>query len=176
MDRSYASVETTLLSLDIDPLDINVIPAVDMGYSSISQVIDHAKRVRARLIVIEMFGYLLQGQHNNDSVRQFMGAVTRALSDEGLTIIGTMPAPKMKPHERYKDPRQRISGPAAWGHCAETIFLVERDPKLPENSPQRVIEVLPRNGAHEIFRARFHKNGRLMMDQSQGARLAPELD
>lgn len=174
MDRPYTSVEATLLDLGIDPLDLKIIPAMDYGYRSINEVMDEAMSMKAKLMVIEMFAYLMPGPETKESVRAFMGAVQRALCGTGMTIIGTMESPKMKPRDIYNNPRQRISGPASWGHCAETIILVETDPKLPENSPQRVIQVMPRNGTHEIFRARFHKNGHLYLDHSRAARLAPE--
>ena len=166
MDRPYISVETTLLSLDIDPLHVNVIPAMDLGFKSITEVLDAAERDGAKLVVIEMFAYLLRGRQDSESVRDFMSAVQRMLTGTGMTIIGTMESPKMKPHDMYKNARQRISGPAAWGHCAETVFLVEPDPKCPEDSPRRTLSVHTRNGHAEIFPARFRKNGHLYLDRS----------
>jgi len=161
MDRPYTSVEATLLSLDIDPLMINVIPGMDLGYKSISQVVDHAKGLGAKFLLIEMFSYLLQGTETRDSVRDFMGAVQRLLCDESMTILGTMESPKMKPKDVYKNPRQRISGPASWGHCGETIILVEPNPKLGEDSPYRQISIHTRNGRPEIFHFEFRKDGQL---------------
>lgn len=161
MDRPYSSAETTLLSLDIDPLMVNVIPAMDLGYKSISQVVDHAKGLGAKFLIIEMFSYLLRGIHTSESVRDFMGSVQRLLCDESMTILGTMESPKMKPKDVYKNPRQRISGPASWGHCCETVILVEPDPRLPEDSPRRTISIHTRNGRAEIFPAEFRKDGQI---------------
>jgi hypothetical protein len=161
MDRPYTSVEATLLSLDIDPLMINVIPGMDLGYKSINQVVDHAKKLGAKFLLIEMFSYLLPGTETRDSVRDFMGSVQRLLCDEGMTIMGTMESPKMKPKDVYKNPRQRISGPASWGHCGETIVLVEPNPKNPEDSPYRQISIHTRNGKPEIFHFEFRKDGHL---------------
>lgn len=166
MDRPYTSVEATLLSLDIDPLMVNIIPAMDLGYKSISQVIDHAQSLFAKLLVIEMFSYLLPGHETREGVRDFMGAVQRALADTGMTIIGTMESPKMKPKDIYKNPRQRISGPASWGHCGETIILIEPDPRQAEDSPNRVISIHTRNGKPEIFPASFKKDGKLHLVKS----------
>lgn len=177
MDRPYTSAEATLLSLDIDPLMVNIIPGMDLGYKSISQVIDHAKGLGAKFLVIEMFSYLLQGHETREAVRDFMGAVQRLLCDEGMTILGTMESPKMKPKDIYKNPRQRISGPASWGHCAETIILVEPNPKNPEDSPYRTISIHTRNGKPEIFHYEFRKDGFLHLrkpDQGEGeAKLGP---
>jgi len=163
MDRPYSSLQETLLTLDIDPDDINVIPAMDLEYRSISQILDRAEVLGARLIVIEMFAYLMPQAQTPESVRAFMGAVQRMLQDSGMTIIGTMESPKMKPRDVYKNPRQRISGPASWGHCAETIILVEPDVKQPEDSPKRIISIHTRNGKAEIYRAEFRSDGRLYM-------------
>lgn len=161
MDRPYSSVESTLLSLDIDPLMINVIPAMDFGYKSISQIIDEAKKMKVKFLVVEMFSYLLNGPENRESVRDFMGSVQRTLSLESMTILGTMESPKMKPKDLYKNPRQRISGPASWGHCGETVILVEPDPKRPENSPFRTISIYTRNGFGEVFTGEFRKDGKI---------------
>lgn len=163
-----------MLSLDIDPLMVNVIPAMDLKYKSISEIVDHAKGLGAKLMVIEMFSYLLRGQHTSEAVRDFMGAVQGLLADEGMTIIGTMESPKMKPKDVYKNPRQRISGPASWGHCAETIMLVEPDPRRPEDSPYRTVSVHTRNGQPELFRYEFRKDGKLHLikNPQKGATLS----
>lgn len=176
MDRVYSSVEATLLDLGIDPLDINVIPAVDVNMRSINEVIDAATELKCKLIVVEMFSYLMQMPETKEAVVSFMGATQRALAGTGLTIIGTMESPKQHPKDRYKNPRQRISGPASWGHCAETIILIEPVSSQAENSPQRIIQVLPRNGPHEVHRARFHTNGKLIIDRSLSKSAAPEWD
>lgn len=161
MDRPYSSAEETMLTLHLDPLKINTIPAMDLNYKSISQVLDDAERMGARLIIIEMFAYLLEGPETRESVRDFMGACQRLLVGTGMTIIGTMESPKMKPRDMYRNPRQRISGPASWGHCAETIILVEPDPHRAEDSPYRTIGVYPRNGSPELYKAVFRKDGKL---------------
>jgi len=163
MDRPYASVEETLLSLKLDPDKMKVIPAMDMGIKSINQVIDVAKDMGAKLMVIEMFAYLIEGPETRESVRDFMGACQRALTGTGMTIIGTMESPKMRPRDVYRNPRQRISGPASWGHCAETIILVEPDPRRPETSTYRTVGIYPRNGRAESFAMRFRGDGRLHM-------------
>lgn len=161
MDRPYSSVVETLLRLDIDPDFINIIPAMDYGYKSINPILDDAKHMGAKLIFIEMFSFLLEGPETKESVKEFMGAAQRALASTGMTIIGTMESPKMKPRDVYRNPRQRISGPASWGHCAETIILVEPDPRKPENSPYRTISIHTRNDMPEIFPAKFDATGRL---------------
>ena len=159
MDRPYSSVEETLLTLKLDPLKINTIPAMDLGYNSITQVLDDAERMGARLVIIEMFAYLLKGPETRESVRAFMGACQRMLAGTGMTIIGTMESPKMRPKDVYRNPRQRISGPASWGHCAETIILIEPDQHKPEDSPYRTIGIHPRNGGAEIYKAIFRRDG-----------------
>lgn len=177
MDRPYVSVEETFLSLDIDPLMVNIIPAMDLGYKSINQVIDHAKKVFAKLLVIEMFSYLLPGPETRESVRDFMGATQRLLANEGMTIIGTMESPKMKPRDAYKNPRQRISGPASWGHCGETIMLVEPDPRKAEDSPCRTISIYPRNGKPEIFHGEFGSDGKMHIKRApKNTHLGAKLD
>jgi hypothetical protein len=161
MDRPYSSVEETIISLGLDPLNINIIPAMDLGLKRITQVLDRAEQTGAKLVVVEMFAYLLEGPETRESVRDFMGATQRMLSNSGMTIIGTMESPKMRPKDVYRNPRQRISGPASWGHCAETIILIEPDPRKSETSNFRTIGIYPRNGSAESYKAEFRKDGKL---------------
>jgi hypothetical protein len=161
MDRPYSSVEETLLTLNLDPLNMNIIPAMDLGLNKITQVLDRAEGTGAKLVVVEMFAYLLEGPETRESVRNFMGAAQRMLSGTGMTIIGTMESPKMRPKDIYRNPRQRISGPASWGHTAETIILIEPDPSKSETSSIRTIGIFPRNGQAESFEARFRPDGKL---------------
>lgn len=163
MDRPYSSAEETLLSLEIDPQKVNIIPAVDYQWKTLPPILDEAEKLRVKLVVIEMFAYLLPGPESREVIRDFMGAAQRMLVGTGMTIIGTMESPKMKPKDIYRNPRQRISGPATWGHTAETIILVEPDPQRPDTN-YRTIGLYPRNGKSEIFRARFKKDGKLHVE------------
>jgi RecA-family ATPase len=157
-DRRDASVYRTLETMGIDPKDIPLVGGMSRKLT-LSQILDEVQKMAAKLVVIEAFGGFVDPP-NSVTVRNFFYSFQDILEKTGMTIIGVVESPKMKPKERYANPRQRISGAAAWGHYAETIVLVE--PKTPEipNSP-RVVTVCPRNASEIRFDAMF-EGGRLV--------------
>ena len=163
LDRMMASVEQSFETMGIKPYQVNIIPALDAGMTRIGQILDAAEYYQAKLIVIEMFSYLLEGPHTPEAIRDWMGAVGRMLHGTGMTIIGTMEAPKMKPKDFYKNPRQRISGHARWGHMAETVMLAE--PNFKDES-KRIIGIYTRNDIAEEFDAKFD-GGRLVITRKR---------
>lgn len=160
-DRSMRSVHRTMKCLDIDPSSINIIPAWGSDKKTLPQIIDHAANLNARLLVIESFGKFADGI-NSGSVESHLNAVQGFIDKYDFTIIGVVESPKMKPNERYENPRQRVSGCAAWAHFTETIFLVEptevQDPKL----PGRNLFVCPRNAPGMIIQGAFDSTGKII--------------
>ena len=163
-DRSIASVHRTLHDLGIDPAKIDILPAWGKHKKTLNQIYDEAETRKAKLLVIEGFGgYADEGTPN--AVRRHLSAVQTAVEHYDLTIIGVVEQPKMKPRDIYENPRQRISGAAAWGHYTETIFLVEpedvKDPRL----PTRRLIVCPRNAAGLTLHGSFDNQGRIQFDR-----------
>lgn len=142
-DRSIEGVRRNVDDMGIDPRKLPFIPAWDHQLS-INAIFEEAKHNGAQLVVIEAFGSFVDPPSRNNQVKAFLSSVSRILRAEDMTVIGVMESPKMKPRERYENPRQRISGVAAWGHFSETIVLIE--PSLPSTaSPERVLWLCPRN-------------------------------
>jgi hypothetical protein len=142
-DRTLDSVGRTMAGMGLSLSGIPIVPAWDdkLGLNGIFDGIDKAG---ASLAIIESFGSFVEPPYNSNNVKSLLQLCSRACQKGNLTIIGVVESPKMKPYERYENPRQRISGAAAWGHFSETIFLVEPDPKDPE-SLNRTLWVCPRN-------------------------------
>lgn len=160
-DRSQRSVHRTMSAIGIDPVSMNIIPSWGTDYKTLPQIFDAAQKMEAKLLVIEGFGGYAE-EKTPSAVRNFLAAVQRVIEKEDLTIIGVVESPKMKPTERYENPRQRVSGAAAWAHYTETIFLVEptdvSNPKLPE----RKLFLCPRNAKGAVFNSAFDETGRLI--------------
>jgi hypothetical protein len=78
-----------------------------------------------------------------------------------MTIIGVVESPKLKPQERYENPRWRVSGAAAWAHYSETIFLIEPSFAKDIDKPERKLYVCPRNAPGMELKGAFDKHGRL---------------
>lgn len=152
-DRSEKSVLRTLVSMGIDPKQIPLLSAMDKRLT-LSQIMDHAQERRAGLVVIESFGNFVDPPGLSIQVRNFFYSLRPFLNSTSATIIGVMESPKMKPKERYENPRQRIAGVATWGHYADTIALIE--PEQPdEPNCNRNIIVCPRNAPEVHIKAAF---------------------
>ena len=158
-DRSAKSVNRTLETMGIDTKDIPLVAAMDRKMS-MSQVLDAAAEYKAKLVVVESFGSFVEVP-TTGSVKRFFYGLRSFLNETGAAIIGVVESPKMKPRERYENPRQRISGVATWGHYAETIVLIEPIVSDSKSSPRR-ITVCPRNAPEIYLRASF-EHGRLVV-------------
>lgn len=158
-DRSLASVHRTLKDIGIEPDSINIIPAWGKHYKTLPQIFDAAKGYE--LLVIEGFANYAEDT-TSKAVRNFLAAVQRTIENDGQTLIGIVESPKMKPTERYQNPRQRVSGAAAWAHYTETIFLVEPEDVSDPSLGTRRLYVCPRNEAGVVLKAAFDSEGRLI--------------
>jgi len=130
---------------------INAISAFGREYKDWSRIIQAVVASHAELAVIEAFGSFVSPPGLSHQVKLFLNEVGAMLPPSkdcpnGLTIIGVMESPKLKPGERYKDPRQRVSGVATWAHFTETIFLIERTSPETPSDPNRKLYVSPKQG------------------------------
>lgn len=170
-DRSVSSVQRTLSSMGIQPGLITAIPAWDKGMG-ISEILDAIEKCRAHLVVWESFGSFVEEPAHGQQVKKFLSRMNRFCRQVDTTIIGIVESPKMKPYERYSNPRQRISGAAAWGHFSETIFLVEPDPDCMDDdpaNPYRFLYVCSRNGPAMKLLMCFDLQGCLQVVHDQTA-------
>lgn len=166
-DRSIQAMGRTLESMGIKR-DIVVIPAWDkqMGLMEIQ---DRICASNCHLAVWESFGSFVDPPAQGHQVKAFMGRMGKFCRTWDKTILGIMESPKLKPYERYENPRQRISGAAAWGHHAETIFLVEQDDFEHIETPYRTLHVCLRNGPAKKITLAFDPFGRLLPEQYESA-------
>jgi hypothetical protein len=81
----------------------------------------------------------------------------------GLTVLGIAESPKMKPKEKYGDPRQRISGCTAWASHASTVFLLEPLDNDPSGSnADRQLWVCRKTGPRRKLVTQFDAKGNLV--------------
>ncbi len=160
-DRSQPSVARTLRDLGLTPKDLNIIPSWGSDYKTLPQIVDAALSIKAKLLVIEGFAGYAEDT-NGPAIRSFLCSVQRMIEKDDLTFIGVAESPKMKPYERYENPRQRVSGAAAWAHYTETIFLVEPSDISDIKNPSRKLYVCPRNAPSIELQGNFDTKGRLI--------------
>jgi RecA-family ATPase len=159
-DRSIESVNRRLNALGIPTGGIPVIPAWDQRMQ-LFDIIDAAIKLQASLLVIESFGSFCEPPANFYQVKEYMQRIYAWCAPRDLTVIGVMESPKMKPNERYEIARQRISGVAAWGHYAETVFMVElKDAKSPKTGT-RILTISDRNASEQTYPGDY-ASGRLI--------------
>lgn len=158
-DRSQRETLNTITSLGINPSRIPLLPAFAPLLTT-SAVLDEAEKRNAQLLVWEGFGNFCTDGNNSHTVHRWLSGMTEILQrnrhkqdrDTPLTILGVVEQPKMKPADIYKNPRQRVSGAAAWGHCSSTIFMIE--PWEEDcTGPLRKLGIYPRNAADREFQA-----------------------
>lgn len=163
-DRSMESVNRTFTAIGLNPKEINIIPAWGKNKLTLPQILDRIEASKARMAVIEAFQSFSDSM-DKQSVKGFLNSV-QTQADKGLTIIGVCESPKMKPYEKYENPRQRVSGVASWGHFSDTIMLVE-----PHNNPEtradsgRILHVCPRNGPMKVYLGGFSSDGTISFYQ-----------
>lgn len=160
-DRTLDSVEYTLSKMGIEPTSINIVPAWGEDYKTLPQIFDAINASGAKLAVVEGFGGFAD-QKTPDAVRSYLAAVYRTIRKDNITLIGVVESPKMKPQERYENPRQRVSGAAAWAHYCHTIFLVEPEEVSNPGLGTRRLIVCPRDEPGQILKSAFDSQGRLI--------------
>jgi hypothetical protein len=153
-DRSEKEATATIASLGINPKSIPLFPAFGlMPPMGALGVLDAAERQGIGLLVWEGFGQYVESNAGSSNVKRWLNMMVWRLSHTAngtprklpLTIIGVMEQPKMKPKDKYQNARQRISGPAAWGHTASTIVMVEHALATCKG-PLRTLEIYPHAG------------------------------
>jgi hypothetical protein len=164
-DRSLAAAHRTLKAMGINPNAINIIPAHGADHKTWPKIMGAIADEGAEMAVIEGFGSFVEhGTHGE--VREFLhGAYgytpPSTQFPNGLTIIGVVESPKMKPNERYTLPRQRISGVATWGHMTDCVMLIEHEQPKKQGHPGRVLYVCPRTSPDLEFKGSFKGNNHL---------------
>jgi hypothetical protein len=159
-DRSLASVNRTLEAMRIPRESIPLVSAWS-EHLELGGIFDKIKKSGAKLAVVESFGSFVDPPATANCVKQFLGRVDRFMQETETTFLGVVESPKLKPSEKYENPRQRISGVATWGHYAETIFLLEPHDAATPADPFRILNVCPRNGPGMTLELCFDKEGHL---------------
>jgi len=172
-DRLLVEAEATMKDMGISPKTVPMIPAFGPDNKNWHQVMREAARLHLGLLVWEGFSDFNPGRDHRKDVREFLSNVSalcyaNEFHEGGLAIIGIMESPKMRPMERYNDPRQRISGVASWGYHSSTVMLIEAaDPKDLSNT-ERKLYVSVKNGTSFETDGRFDlRTGRLEFDPPQ---------
>jgi RecA-family ATPase len=151
-DRSKDGAERRMTGSGLNPSSVPLIAAWDNGLS-FDGIVDRAVEAKAKLLVIDGFSRFSPSHNSSTQVSNWLNSVHRTMRMHDMTLMGVCEEPKMKPKDRYAKGRQRISGPAAWGHHAETVFLIEHFDDKKIGDPRRKLILLPREAPEVEFRA-----------------------
>lgn len=163
-DRGLSSIEATLERLEID---VASLPIIDGRGHGLPFVVATAKEKvpEVKVLFIEGFQSMapsVEGSKLYGATSRFLLESALLAESQHLTIIGTAHTPKMKEKEGYPDPRQKVSGSAAWAAYSETIILIERPKADDIYDARRVLYVLPRNAREEKFEFKLDDRGRFV--------------
>jgi hypothetical protein len=155
-DRSEEDVWRKVDGLGILRADVPLLPAYATGKNTFDwehifcQIVDSG----AKTVVWEGFGRYVPSSAGGRVVDAWLEQVTYHAQKNDLTILGVTEQPKMKPRDKYPIPRQRISGPAAWGHHSSTVVLIEHlNERIPSN-PGRILYIITHDtGSPREFKA-----------------------
>lgn len=166
-DRLLIEAQETIKGLGLDLRDIPIIPAFGDKNKSWGAVLGDAADMKVEVLVWEGFGDLAPDPQRKAQVREFLGRISAyCVGGEkhfpnGLTIIGIMETPKMKPQERYRNPRERISGAASWGYHTSTVLLMEAGKVENPADPSRILYASLKNAASFTSLGTFDKTGNI---------------
>ena len=144
-DRSGEEVKAAINALTLAGEDVPVMPAYAIGTDTLDweRVFNAILGTGRKVIVWEGFGRYVGANPKGHIVDRFIEQLTYRVQKHDLTLIGIVEQPKMKPKDRYGNPRQRISGPVAWGHHCSTVITIEPIDEDNPSNPKREIWVIP---------------------------------
>lgn len=170
-DRTLSDAQDSMTDMGINPATVPTIPAFGAHNRATWLEIRLSIELhnpQAEIIVIEGFQDLCQGQGRKNEVRAFLSDVSASLEPtaqrpNGWTVLGVVESPKMKPHEQYANPRQRVSGASGWGYHSSTILLIEDAAKDGTfMTPNRIMWVCHKGQQRRKVDGCFDANNRLV--------------
>lgn len=166
-DRTERTAHRTLEDMGLSPSQIPLIPAFGRHHKNRRQIIEALAKRGAQFAVIEGFQKFVDAPGLGHQVTNFLEELSTYTDPspdfpQGLTILGVVESPKLKPNERYTDARQRVSGVSAWGYYSATVFLIERKTPQDASDPRRTLFVCPKHGKRLEVPGSFDKEGHLI--------------
>ena len=164
-DRFLAEAEDTCRSMGIDPERIPMIGAFGDQDKSWLGVIKEATARKVGLLVWEGFTDFCPLERKKE-IRDFISSVGAyccrpEFHNGSLTILGVAESPKLKPGDRYDDPRQRISGFASWGYHTSSVLLIENECPANIEATERILHCSLKNAPSFTMEGQFNDRGHL---------------
>lgn len=172
-DRNRESVQHTLARCGL-AFDPKTMCSITDFQGSILLPELHHRFPWARVWFIEALDMMMpEGDINSRrQVASFLRQLSKDCQTHNVTLVGTVHSPKQTQDHHYNNPRDRITGSAAWSAFAETLIVFE-----PTGPTTRHVDLLPRNAAAESFDFELDDHGLLVLvaDSNTSAETALEL-
>lgn len=119
-------------------------------------------------LVLDPISYAVENVNSAKDVARLLRHLTNICQELNLTIVLVHHTAKVKTDSSYAQPRQRMSGCAAWGGYSNLNLIFEEEDEKDPTNPFRTIYICPRNGEDRTYR--------LMKDESGCFVAAPRND
>jgi hypothetical protein len=167
-DRLLEEAEDTIQGMRVALSDVQIVPAFGQHHKSWTDIVVALSKLHCDVAVVESFGDFAGDRGSRAQVLEFLSRASAMCQPtqefpNGLTIIGVMESPKLKPYERYKNPRELISGVAGWGYHTSTDILiqaVEKDEEMLTGNRRMYVSL--KNGLNMRLTGSFDSGGKLV--------------
>lgn len=162
-DRPLSDAHDTLATMGFKPSSVDIIPAFGKYNKTRLEILTEITKRKVGMVFWEGFDMMIRNPNHPGAVREFLSAVS-SFCEEGLTIIGTVGVPKLKPAETYQNPRQLVGGSSLWERATSTNFVIQ--PTNPKNvgDGSRMLHVCLKNAPSFAVQGAFHPNGVLVFE------------
>ena len=148
-DRDIDDFEDTCERLKIEPSTYHFISpeGADMAVPLVNMMTRiQTAHPETRLYIVEGLASQTPDGKINDQkiVGRWLREIQAFCKRYGVTVIGVVHTAKTKERDRYREPRAKIAGCAAWGGYSSTVITLEEKDAASE-SELRELLILPRN-------------------------------
>lgn len=159
-DRPLIDVEESISTMDLPLEEFKIIPAFGKHHKNRVQIMEAIEEGGYRFVLWEGFDFLVRNPNNPNEVAELLSNMA-AYCEEGLTILGIVGVPKLKPGEGYENPRQLIGGSTIWERCTSTNIIIA--PVNPKDvaDPSRMLYACLKNSDSFRCPGAFDEHGRL---------------
>lgn len=177
-DRPLADSEDMLKSMGFSPQDVNIIPAFGKHSRTRTGIFSAIEDSGAKLVLWEGFDMMVKSPNNPYEVGEFLSEVS-AYCEDGLTVLGTVGVAKLKPGERYDNPRQLVAGSSVWERATSSNLIIVSCNPRDLSDGRRILYVSLKNEPSFQLAGRFDESGMLVFDdwefRHRGALLAASM-
>lgn len=131
------------------------------GTHTIGEIIRKVKSLHPEIdfIVFDPISQQVKNVNDAKEVSSLLRNLSRICEELKVTIMIIHHSAKVKTDAIYANPRQKMSGSAAWGGYSNLNLILEEDDESDPTNPIRKLHICPRNGANRFMKYILDENG-----------------